>query len=1498
MSNEAQVSVRFTATDTDTVKRALQSLGEEGQRALNKLEAASRGPSAGLNALNAASSEGRNIIDAYAMRLGPFGAALRAIGPIGLGVAASIVGIGVAVKSSFAAIAQESAKLSAMVDAADKINLTTQQLQEYRFAANQSGVSTENFERALETLTRRQGEALEGTGELLKVAQKYRIELDDGTGAARKSSDVLRDIARVMAGLETQSERLTLAQAAFGKGSGDLTNMLRGGPEALDKQADAARRLGVVLDGGLIQGAKKLADELERIKAIGEASYQRALLGDDPESIAKNVRAMEQWERAWNTLIGTIQGAPAKTSAAIGQMGEAFLQAQPWFVKYLTETPAKADAAADALTDFNAAISMVSTSTELSAKEMAESRKEYDQLIRSVDRAADIEARRNERLAQLSEQMFTLVITGAEYERGVRAVNAAADQEIKLNEKRAEKIQTVNEKILEQVASNKDLIAALRVSEFQGRLTAKTQEILAQGFKGSADEARKLAETLIDQESTINQLNYMWSQVGEATYGAAKTNLEEPISRAIENTVDGIKDSFDDLWFDVFRNGRLDFESFLGGLLDSFARTLAEMATLALAQPIIVPMLSNVGASLGLSNGQINQLGQGFGVSDAASLASLGNSGFNFAALNKSVFSGFSTSSLGQRFGLSSAFELPGFGGATPEIGYQLTGLGKTFDVMSSPAGLLGGALGSMLPGLLGFKPRKGPGDEIGTALGTAGGSYLATTALLSAIPGVNFFAPFLGAALGKTLGGLFGAKPSSQQEVGTLWLGSGQRTFNDLGAGKNNEEFETEIRGFLDTIDGLKSAFEQSTGGRVTTGYTTLSIDKRDGTQLIIDGQKSSVASTEDAVRAVLKAFVSGIEGVTPDIKQALDKIDWSGDLQKAAADLDFVVAFKPTIDAMTAGALSIKDSVKELAGAEIREVTAQIIAFKDNTARLGLSTTDADMATRKYVEQMLGLGDVIAPQSALATALEALQGRIEALGPLLNEVGITLTPEQIFNQERNRLGDQLGDRFRRRRNASGGMGYLNDLEDLGVNISSERADAALLGRSTADLEAAFKSEIDTILLNAITGAGTLESATAALNAIKEKFAGYPEIVAAADEQLLTLNDTLGITAEQAELAARAVEEQARLAAALAEESRQRVNALLQEEINLKVEAAEAGVDSAKSLIDLMTTAGRKIDDVLLRFKLDGQFGMLTPAASLAANEEYFFNDLAKRAMLGDTDALDQLGDVGSNLVEMAQQMFGSNSQSVSIQQRVRTVLEQAKALTVRQVDLGQLTLDTQQASLIELRNIASLISGRGGAVGANGFTTADLDGLIGQYNQAAAAGGAGFIGSAGYGAFVSGANRVYAGLSDTGRLQSELAFFQANLNGPHGSAYQGYVDTITARLQQLGVPGYDLGGDHRGGLRIVGESGRELENTGPSRIFNARQTQTILSGAVAEAQGMGPKLDDIAVAARASAVESSDTALQIRMMRGDISRLTNTIQNLLDRSAPKKSGPTRTAA
>lgn len=87
-----------------------------------------------------------------------------------------------------------------------------------------------------------------------------------------------------------------------------------------------------------------------------------------------------------------------------------------------------------------------------------------------------------------------------------------------------------------------------------------------------------------------------------------------------------------------------------------------------------------------------------------------------------------------------------------------------------------------------------------------------------------------------------------------------------------------------------------------------------------------------------------------------------------------------------------------------------------------------------------------------------------------------------------------------------------------------------------------------------------------------------------------------------------------------------------------------------------------------------------------------------------------------------------------------------------------------------------------------------------------------------------------------------------------------------VIAALTGQAVPAFALGGSHTGGLRIVGENGPELEATGPSRIFNAAQTRSMLSGGddkvVAELRALRADNDDMRAELRAIAVASNKTA------------------------------------
>jgi hypothetical protein len=122
-----------------------------------------------------------------------------------------------------------------------------------------------------------------------------------------------------------------------------------------------------------------------------------------------------------------------------------------------------------------------------------------------------------------------------------------------------------------------------------------------------------------------------------------------------------------------------------------------------------------------------------------------------------------------------------------------------------------------------------------------------------------------------------------------------------------------------------------------------------------------------------------------------------------------------------------------------------------------------------------------------------------------------------------------------------------------------------------------------------------------------------------------------------------------------------------------------------------------------------------------------------------------------------------------------------------------------------------------------------------------------------------------VYRAVLGRGLDGNGLATWTAAL--ANGSVtYENLVQTIATggRLngETVKIPGYAAGGDFGGGLRLVGERGPELEVTGPSRIYNANQTASMLNGGgsnaglVTEIRALGARLDMIQSETKAGAL------------------------------------------
>lgn len=181
---------------------------------------------------------------------------------------------------------------------ADKVGLTTSELQELRFAAELVNVATTALDMGMQRFSRRLGEAAQGMGELKGIAEQYDIQLRDSNGQMRSNIDVLNDFADVIQNAESEQEQLRIAFKLFDSEGAAVVNMLKGGSAALTTMRTKAQELGIVVEEDLIRNASRAQDELKTLSAVIGAQLTIAVASLAPE-IAAAATAMTEFVIEW-----------------------------------------------------------------------------------------------------------------------------------------------------------------------------------------------------------------------------------------------------------------------------------------------------------------------------------------------------------------------------------------------------------------------------------------------------------------------------------------------------------------------------------------------------------------------------------------------------------------------------------------------------------------------------------------------------------------------------------------------------------------------------------------------------------------------------------------------------------------------------------------------------------------------------------------------------------------------------------------------------------------------------------------------------------------------------------------------------------------------------------------------------------------------------------------------------------------------------------------------
>lgn len=259
----------------------------------------------------------------------------------------------------------------ALNDVATKVGVTTTELQEIRFAANEAGGGFEKTDKALQKLALNAAKAAKGEGELLEVAQKYNLVLTDSQGGLRSNIDIMGEVAEAIKGAKTQQEKLSIAAAAFGAKEGaGLVAILGQGAEGFDLARQKAHEYGAVLEEDVIKRAQVTSDKMDAAASIIKKELSEAFVSIAPV-IEFAAAALAKFAAGISYVI---ENAPKVVSELAGNRPDYDKQYQDWMLEqygYGPQQPAPPAAVAPALGP-----------GEGTKKKEVDRKKEYDKIFR------------------------------------------------------------------------------------------------------------------------------------------------------------------------------------------------------------------------------------------------------------------------------------------------------------------------------------------------------------------------------------------------------------------------------------------------------------------------------------------------------------------------------------------------------------------------------------------------------------------------------------------------------------------------------------------------------------------------------------------------------------------------------------------------------------------------------------------------------------------------------------------------------------------------------------------------------------------------------------------------------------------------------------------------------------------------------------------------------------------------------------------------------------
>lgn len=218
---------------------------------------------------------------------------IKAMGAAAAGVAALMK----VIKELHDMTLQAAADVDELVTESMVTGLSTDTIQQLKYAENIIDVSYSTISGTLTKLTKTMADARDGNKNLAESFASLGVSITDSTGQLRPAEEVFYDVIDALGQVQNGTERDALAMDLLGKSAQDLNPLILQGSDAMRELAAEAEATGYVLDESQIAKLAEVDDAYQRMQLEIEATKKKLAVEFAPAS----KQAMEAFQRAVTT---------------------------------------------------------------------------------------------------------------------------------------------------------------------------------------------------------------------------------------------------------------------------------------------------------------------------------------------------------------------------------------------------------------------------------------------------------------------------------------------------------------------------------------------------------------------------------------------------------------------------------------------------------------------------------------------------------------------------------------------------------------------------------------------------------------------------------------------------------------------------------------------------------------------------------------------------------------------------------------------------------------------------------------------------------------------------------------------------------------------------------------------------------------------------------------------------------------------------------------------